>query len=107
MTGIPRSIAEHELRIPPNVKPVVQKKRSLAPERSLAACQEVEKLVSAGILREVKYQSWIANPISKILTRLVLKIVTHSQKLISRLIHSRDTRSNASSMHTKVIIRSS
>ncbi|KAJ0489324.1 putative nucleotidyltransferase, Ribonuclease H [Helianthus annuus] len=63
MTGIPRSIAEHELKIPPNVKPVVQKKRSLAPERSLAACQEVEKLVSAGILREVKYQSWIANPV--------------------------------------------
>ncbi|XP_022015096.1 uncharacterized protein LOC110914618 [Helianthus annuus] len=37
MTGIPRNIAEHELRIPPDVKPVVQKKRSLAPERSLAA----------------------------------------------------------------------
>ncbi|XP_022032678.1 uncharacterized protein LOC110933780 [Helianthus annuus] len=53
MTGIPRNIAEHKLRIPPDVKPVVQKKRSLAPERSLAACQEVEKLVSSGILREV------------------------------------------------------
>ncbi|XP_022030759.1 uncharacterized protein LOC110931682 [Helianthus annuus] len=63
MTGIPRNIAEHELRIPPDIKPVVQKKRSLAPERSLAACQEVENLVSAGILREVKYQSWVANPI--------------------------------------------
>ncbi|XP_021971437.1 uncharacterized protein LOC110866602 [Helianthus annuus] len=50
MTGIPRSISEHELKIPPNVKPVVQKKRSLEPERSLATCQEVEKLVSAGIL---------------------------------------------------------
>ncbi|XP_022024278.1 uncharacterized protein LOC110924591 [Helianthus annuus] len=50
MTGIPRSIAEHELKIPPDVKPVIQKKRSLAPERSLATCQEVEKLVSAGIL---------------------------------------------------------
>ncbi|XP_022040192.1 uncharacterized protein K02A2.6-like [Helianthus annuus] len=63
MTGIPRIIAEHELWIPPDVKPVVQKKRSLAPERSLAACQEVEKLVSAGILRKVKYQSWVANPV--------------------------------------------
>ncbi|KAJ0481351.1 putative nucleotidyltransferase, Ribonuclease H [Helianthus annuus] len=63
MTGIPQNIAEHELRIPPDVKPVVQKKRSLAPERSLAACQEVEKLASAGILREVKYQSWVANPV--------------------------------------------
>ncbi|XP_035838337.1 uncharacterized protein LOC118485921 [Helianthus annuus] len=50
MTGIPRSIAEHDLKIPPDVKPVVQKKRSLAPKRSLATCQEVEKLVSAGIL---------------------------------------------------------
>ncbi|XP_022014325.1 uncharacterized protein LOC110913815 [Helianthus annuus] len=38
MTGIPRNIAEHELRIPPDVKPMVQKKRSIAPERSLAAC---------------------------------------------------------------------
>ncbi|KAJ0566634.1 putative nucleotidyltransferase, Ribonuclease H [Helianthus annuus] len=63
ITGIPRDIAEHELRIPPDVKPVVQKKRSLAPERSLAACQEVEKLVSTDILREVKYQSWVANPV--------------------------------------------
>ncbi|XP_035843947.1 uncharacterized protein LOC118490420 [Helianthus annuus] len=63
MTGIPRNIAEHELRIPSDVKPVVQTKRSLAPERSLAACQEVEKLASADILREVKYQSWVANPV--------------------------------------------
>ena len=63
MTGIPRDVAEHELRIPPNVKPIVQKKRSLAPERSKAACQEVDKLVEAGILREVKYQSWVANPV--------------------------------------------
>ncbi|XP_076953768.1 uncharacterized protein LOC143627951 [Bidens hawaiensis] len=63
MTGIPRSIAEHELKIPPDVKPFVQKKQSLAPERSLAACQEVEKLVLAGIIREVKYQSWVANTV--------------------------------------------
>ncbi|KAJ0920231.1 putative nucleotidyltransferase, Ribonuclease H [Helianthus annuus] len=63
MTGIPYDIAEHELKIPHDVKPVVQQKRSLAPDRSLAACQEVEGLVQAGILPEVKYHSWIANPV--------------------------------------------
>ncbi|XP_022042193.1 uncharacterized protein LOC110944856 [Helianthus annuus] len=45
MTSVPRDIAEHELKIPPNVKPIVQQKRSLAPDRSLAACKEVEGLV--------------------------------------------------------------
>ncbi|KAJ0753087.1 putative nucleotidyltransferase, Ribonuclease H [Helianthus annuus] len=63
MTGISRDIAEHELKIPPNVKPIFQQKRSLSPNRSLAACKEVEGLVQAGILQEVKYHSWIANPV--------------------------------------------
>ncbi|XP_022042038.1 uncharacterized protein LOC110944696 [Helianthus annuus] len=63
ITGIPRDIAKHELQIPPDVKPIVQQKRSLAPDRSLAACQEVEGIVQAGILQEIKYHSWIANPV--------------------------------------------
>ncbi|KAK1415619.1 hypothetical protein QVD17_31402 [Tagetes erecta] len=63
MTGVPRSTSEHSLNIYPGHKPVVQKKRSLAPERSLAVDEEVEKLVQAGILREVKYHSWVANPV--------------------------------------------
>lgn len=63
MTGVPRQIAEHRLNVSPNMKPVAQKKRHLARERSEAACKEVQKLVQAHILREVKYHSWIANPV--------------------------------------------
>ncbi|KAK1424789.1 hypothetical protein QVD17_20127 [Tagetes erecta] len=63
MTGVPRNTSEHSLNIYPGHKPVVQKKRSLAPERSLAVDEEVEKLIQAGILREVKYHSRVANPV--------------------------------------------
>lgn len=40
-----------------------KKRRSLAPERNAAACKEVNELVQACILREVKYQTWVANPV--------------------------------------------
>ncbi|GKB45872.1 hypothetical protein Tco_0896625, partial [Tanacetum coccineum] len=38
-------------------------KRGLAPERNEAACKEVDELTKPGILREVKYQTWVANPV--------------------------------------------
>ncbi|GJS25399.1 reverse transcriptase domain-containing protein [Tanacetum coccineum] len=43
-------------------EPVKQKKRSLAPERNEAIHSQVEELTEAGILREVKYQTWVSNP---------------------------------------------
>ncbi|XP_071718910.1 uncharacterized protein [Rutidosis leptorrhynchoides] len=63
MTGVPRYIAEHKLNVNPALKPVVQKRRGMAPDRVKWLCEEVTKLVRAGILREVQYQSWIANPV--------------------------------------------
>ena len=32
-------------------------------DRSKAACEQVNEMVEAGILREVKYQTWVANPV--------------------------------------------
>ncbi|XP_071704767.1 uncharacterized protein [Rutidosis leptorrhynchoides] len=63
MTGVPRHIAEHKLNVNPSLKLVVQKRRGMAPDRAKWLCEEVTKLVAAGILREVQYQSWIANPV--------------------------------------------
>ncbi|XP_071700676.1 uncharacterized protein [Rutidosis leptorrhynchoides] len=63
MTGVPRHIAEHGLNINPDLKLVVQKRRGMATDRAKWLCKEVTKLVAAGILREVQYQSWIANPV--------------------------------------------
>ncbi|XP_071718892.1 uncharacterized protein [Rutidosis leptorrhynchoides] len=63
MTGVPREIAEHKLNANPNLTPVRQKKRGMAPERSEWLKAEVDKLVKANILREVRYQTWVANPV--------------------------------------------
>ncbi|XP_071719241.1 uncharacterized protein [Rutidosis leptorrhynchoides] len=41
----------------------MDKLRGMAPDRAKWLCEEVTKLVAAGILHEVQYQSWIANPV--------------------------------------------
>ncbi|GJR49959.1 hypothetical protein Tco_1400480 [Tanacetum coccineum] len=38
-------------------------KRGQAPERNKAIHEEVEKLVNAGIMKEVHYHSWLSNPV--------------------------------------------
>lgn len=71
MTGVPRQITvnnevfnmEHRLNEYKHKETVKQKQRSLAVDRDAAACKEVEELTKAGILREAKYQSWVANPV--------------------------------------------
>nr|GFB99835.1 reverse transcriptase domain-containing protein [Tanacetum cinerariifolium] len=63
MTGVPRSVAEHRLNVREGYPPVRQKKRGQAPERTKAIQAEVEKLVEAGIMREVYYHDWLSNPV--------------------------------------------
>ncbi|GJR83040.1 reverse transcriptase domain-containing protein [Tanacetum coccineum] len=63
MTGVPRHIAEHRLNVREGCLPVRQKKRGQAPERNKAIQEEVEKLVDAGIMKEVHYHSWLSNPV--------------------------------------------
>nr|GFA14392.1 reverse transcriptase domain-containing protein [Tanacetum cinerariifolium] len=61
MTGVPRLVAEHRLNIQEGYSPVRQKKRGQAPERAKAIQAEVQKLVEAGIIREVYYHDWLSN----------------------------------------------
>ncbi|GJW09128.1 reverse transcriptase domain-containing protein [Tanacetum coccineum] len=63
MTGVPRNIAEHRLNIRKGYLPVSQKKRGQAPKRNKIIQEEVEKLVDAGIMKEVHYHSWLSNPV--------------------------------------------
>nr|GFB09970.1 reverse transcriptase domain-containing protein [Tanacetum cinerariifolium] len=63
MTRVPRSIAEHRLNVWEGCPPVRQKKRGQAPERTKAIQTKVEKLVEAGIMREVYYHDWLSNPV--------------------------------------------
>nr|GEU42228.1 reverse transcriptase domain-containing protein [Tanacetum cinerariifolium] len=63
MTEVPRSIAEHRLNIREGHSPVRLKKQGQASERAKAIQVEVQKLVEAGILREVYYHDWLSKPI--------------------------------------------
>nr|GEV78573.1 reverse transcriptase domain-containing protein [Tanacetum cinerariifolium] len=63
MTGVPQSVAEHWLNIREGYSPVRQKKKGQALERTKAIQAEVQKLVEAGIMREVYYHDWLSNPV--------------------------------------------
>ncbi|GJS07587.1 reverse transcriptase domain-containing protein [Tanacetum coccineum] len=63
MTGIPRAITEHSLDTYPHIKLKAQKKRSLALDRRKVVTDEVNELLKAGIVRRVRYPTWVANPI--------------------------------------------
>ncbi|GJX07023.1 reverse transcriptase domain-containing protein [Tanacetum coccineum] len=62
MTGVLRHIAEHRLNIREGCPLVRQKRRNQAADGN-QAIQEVEKLVDAGIMKEVHYHSWLSNPV--------------------------------------------
>ncbi|GJY51309.1 reverse transcriptase domain-containing protein [Tanacetum coccineum] len=63
MIGIPRHVAEHWLNVQKGCPPIRPKKKSQAPERNKAIQEEVERLVEAGIMKEVHYHSWLSNPV--------------------------------------------
>nr|GEX11104.1 hypothetical protein [Tanacetum cinerariifolium] len=62
MTGIPRAITEHSLDTYPYIEPKVQKKRSIALDRRKVVTDEVNEWLKAGIVRRVRYPSWVSNP---------------------------------------------
>ena len=61
LRGVSREVIEHELRVNPKAKPVKQGQRTMSEERQKAAQAEVQKLLDAGIIREVQYPEWLAN----------------------------------------------
>ncbi|GKG22814.1 hypothetical protein Tco_0388117, partial [Tanacetum coccineum] len=63
MTGVLRHMAEHRLNVHEGCFPIRQKKMGQAPKRNKEICKEVEKLVNAGIMKEVHYHSWLSNPV--------------------------------------------
>ena len=61
MPGISPKVIKHKLNVNPEKKPVQQKRRTFAPERNQAIIDEVNKLLTAGFIREVYYPEWLAN----------------------------------------------
>lgn len=58
----------HRLNMDPAVKPVQQRRRVYNSERLEAMKTEVQKLLSAGLIRELKYPTWLCNPARRMAT---------------------------------------
>ncbi|WVZ63946.1 hypothetical protein U9M48_013536 [Paspalum notatum var. saurae] len=58
MPGVPRELAEHQLKVFPNAKPIKQRLRRFTLEKA-----ELTRLKTAGFIREVMHPEWLANPV--------------------------------------------
>jgi len=63
MTGIAQKVTCHKFNMDPTFKPVRQKRRRLGSDRAKAVQNEVERLLKAGLIKEVQYSEWLANPV--------------------------------------------
>jgi hypothetical protein len=61
LQGVSRDIIEHALDINSNMRPKKQRQRKMSEDRILAAKAEVQRLLNANVIREVKYSGWLAN----------------------------------------------
>ena len=61
MVGINLMVASHELNIIPTARPIRQKVRRFCLDRRQIIQMEVDNLLRAGFIREVKYPEWLAN----------------------------------------------
>ena len=63
LLGVDRCIIEHSLQADPKDHPVYQGLRKLSPKWAKAAKEEVQKLLKAGIIREVIHSDWLSNTV--------------------------------------------
>jgi len=61
MPSIDPRVASHKLSIFQEARPVAQKRRKMGGEKREAARAEVQKLISAGFIKEATYTTWLAN----------------------------------------------
>jgi hypothetical protein len=63
MPGIPRELAKHELKIFPNAKPVKQSMRRYYPEKAKSKGEEINRLLEAKFIRDIKEATWLLPPV--------------------------------------------
>src|SRR4051812_21586736 len=63
MPGVPREFAEHALNVFTDTKPVKQSIRRLSDPRAEAIGIEVNRLLTANFIREIKESEWLANTV--------------------------------------------
>ena len=63
LRGVSRDIIEHKLDIDPKIKLKKQKLRKMSDDKVAAVKAEVQRLLDAKVIREVKYPTWLANTV--------------------------------------------
>ena len=61
MPGVSPDVITHKLNVNLTCRPVKQKRRNFAPDRSWDIDEEVTKLLEANFIRKVNYPDWLAN----------------------------------------------
>jgi hypothetical protein len=61
--GVNRDVIEHSLNVDPCFRPRKQRLRKMSDDKAEGARNEVKRLLSAGVIREVKYPEWLANTV--------------------------------------------
>ena len=61
LKGVSRDIIQHSLDINPKMKPKKQRQRKMLEDRIRATKVEVQRLLDANVIREVKYSEWLVN----------------------------------------------
>jgi hypothetical protein len=63
LCGVNRDVIEHSLNMDPSFRPRKQRLRKMSEDKDEGAWNEVKRLLSAGVIREVKYPEWLANTV--------------------------------------------
>jgi hypothetical protein len=63
LCGVNRDVIEHSLNVDPSFRPRKQRLRKMSDDKAEDARNEVKRLLSAGVIREVKYLEWLANTV--------------------------------------------
>jgi hypothetical protein len=63
MSGVPRELVEHKLKVYPQASPIRQKLCHFTPDKREVIRVELARLVLVGFIREVLHLEWLANPV--------------------------------------------
>jgi hypothetical protein len=63
LCGVNRDVIEHSLNVDPSFRPRKQRLRKMSDDKAEGARNKVKRLLSAGVIREVKYPEWLANTV--------------------------------------------
>jgi hypothetical protein len=61
--GVNRDIIEHSLNVDPSFRPRKQRLQKMSDDKAEGVRNEVKRLLSVGVIREVTYPEWLANTI--------------------------------------------